>query len=31
MPIPADFKDLITDFAREILRCQPENIYEFGA
>ena len=31
MPIPVDFKDLITDFAREVLRCQPENIYEFGA
>ena len=31
MPIPSDFKELITDFAREVLRCQPENIYEFGA
>jgi len=31
MPIPGDFPDLLHDFAREILRDQPEDIYEYGA
>jgi hypothetical protein len=31
MPIPSDFPDLLHDFAREILRDQPEDIYEYGA
>lgn len=31
MHIPTNFKNLITDFAREVIRNQPKNIYEFGA
>ena len=31
MPIPGDFPDLLHDFAREILRDQPDDIYEYGA
>lgn len=31
MQVPAEFAELMHDFAREILRDQPENIYEFGA
>ena len=31
MPIPGDFPDLLHDFAREILRDQPEDIMEYGA
>eukprot|EP00899_Mesostigma_viride_P008461 jgi/Mesvir1/17616/Mv08842-RA.1 len=30
-PIPEGFPTLLKDFAREILRNQPRNIYEFGA
>ena len=30
-PIPSDFPELLHDFAREVLRDQPENIYEYGA
>ena len=30
-PIPGSFPDLLHDFAREVLRDQPEDIYEFGA
>ena len=30
-PVPEDFPDLLHDFAREVLRDQPENIYEYGA
>ena len=30
-PIPGDFPELLHDFAREILRDQPENILEYGA
>ena len=30
-PIPGDFPELLHDFAREILRDQPENIFEYGA
>ena len=30
-PIPGEFPELLHDFAREILRDQPENIYEYGA
>ena len=30
-PVPDDFPDLLHDFAREVLRDQPENIYEYGA
>lgn len=26
-----EFPDLLHDFAREVLRDQPENIYEYGA
>jgi hypothetical protein len=29
--VPTDFPNLIHDFAREVLKDQPENIYEFGA
>ena len=31
MPIPTEFPDLLHDFAREILKDQPDNIYEYGA
>ena len=30
-PIPGEFPSLLHDFAREVLRDQPENIYEYGA
>ena len=30
-PVPEDFPDLLHDFAREVLRDQPANIYEYGA
>ena len=30
-PIPGSFPELLHDFAREVLRDQPENIYEYGA
>ncbi len=30
-PVPEDFPDLLHDFARDVLRDQPENIYEYGA
>ena len=30
-PVPEDFPDLLHDFAREVLRDQPDNIYEYGA
>jgi len=29
--IPEGFPSLLKDFAREVLRAQPDNIYEFGA
>ena len=29
-PVPQGFPDILHDFAREVLRDQPENIYEFG-
>jgi len=29
-PIPSDFQDLVKCFAREVLRHQPSDIYEFG-
>ena len=29
-PVPGSFQDLLKDFTREILRNQPENVYEFG-
>ena len=30
-PIPGSFPDLLHDFAREVLRDQPEDIYAYGA
>jgi len=30
-PIPGEFPELLHDFAKEVLRDQPENIYEYGA
>merc|ERR1712226_323711 len=30
-PVPEEFPDLLHDFAREVLRDQPDNIYEYGA
>jgi hypothetical protein len=30
-PIPGQFPDVLHDFVREVLRDQPENIYEYGA
>ena len=30
-PIPGSFPDVLHDFVREVLRDQPENIYEYGA
>ena len=30
-PIPGSFAELLHDFTREVLRDQPENIYEYGA
>lgn len=29
-PIPSGFPELLHDFSREVLRDQPENIYEYG-
>ena len=29
-PVPEPFPDMLHDFAREVLRDQPENIYDFG-
>ena len=29
--MPEEFPDLLHDFAREVLRDQPDNIYEYGA
>jgi len=29
--IPTDFPNVLHDFAREVLRDQPENIYEYAA
>ena len=30
-PVPEEFPEILHDFARMVLRDQPENIYEFGA
>ena len=30
-PIPGNFPDMLHDFAREVLRDQPEDIYDYGA
>ena len=30
-PIPGAFPDLLHDFAREVLRDQPSDIYAYGA
>ena len=30
-PIPGSFPDILHDFVREVLRDQPENIYDYGA
>ena len=30
-PIPGSFPDILHDFVREVLRDQPEAIYEYGA
>lgn len=30
-PIPTEFPDVLHDFAKEVLRDQPNNIYEYGA
>ena len=30
-PIPGTFPDMLHDFVREVLRDQPENIYDYGA
>ena len=30
-PIPGTFPDLLHDFAREVLRDQPDDIYAYGA
>ena len=29
-PIPGKFPEMLHDFAREVLREQPENVYAFG-
>ncbi len=29
-PVPSGYPELLHDFAREVLRDQPENILEFG-
>jgi Ca2+-binding EF-hand superfamily protein len=31
LSVPDGFPDLLRDFTRELLRAQPENMYEFGA
>ena len=30
LSVPAGFDDIVRDFAREVLRHQPSNIYQFG-
>lgn len=30
-PVPGSFPEMLKDFACEVLRDQPENIYEYGA
>ena len=30
-PVPPNFQELLRDFTMEILRDQPDNIYEYGA
>ena len=30
-PVPGSFPDMLHDFAREVLRDQPDNIFEYGA
>ena len=30
-PVPDEFPDILHDFAREVLRDQPDDIYEYGA
>ena len=30
-PVPQDFPEMLHDFAREVLRDQPKDIYEYGA
>ena len=30
-PVPQDFPEMLHDFAREVLRDQPADIYEYGA
>ena len=30
-PVPEEFPDILHDFAREVLRDQPDDIYEYGA
>ena len=30
-PIPGEFPEMLHDFAREIIRDQPDNIFEYGA
>ena len=29
-PVPNDFPQVLHDFAREVLRDQPKNIYDYG-
>lgn len=29
--VPSDFPNMLHDFAREVLKMQPEDIHEFGA
>ena len=29
-PVPGRFPEMLHDFAREILRNQPENVYDYG-
>ena len=30
-PVPNNFPEMLHDFAREVLRDQPQDIYEYGA
>ena len=30
-PVPNEFPEMLHDFAREVLRDQPQDIYEYGA
>ena len=30
-PVPAGFQEILSDFTREVLRDQPENIIEYAA